>query len=149
MAQTRLRLMSFYGCVHKVCFDGKEGISLLDIDSEDTESEWKLFCPVVFVHHKSNSLHHVSSTLLGSADIVAAFPNLSRLATILMVLFVTTVTVERTFSTMKLRLCSRMGENTLEYTMHICIEGPDQLLADTLGAIVDCYKKNLRNRLAL
>lgn len=32
-------LISFYGCVQKVTFDGREGISQPDIDLEDTESE--------------------------------------------------------------------------------------------------------------
>jgi len=55
---------------------------------------------------------------------------------------VTTATVERTFSSMKLiktRLRSRMGENTLEHTMRICIEGPDQLSNDTLEAVVASF----------
>ena len=56
----------------------------------------------------------------------------------------TTATVERTFSTMKLiktRLCSRVGEDTLEHAMHIRIEGPDHLSNDTLEAVVDHYKE--------
>ena len=32
-----------YGCVQEVHFDGSKGTSQPDIDSEDTESEWKLF----------------------------------------------------------------------------------------------------------
>ena len=127
-------LTSFYGCVQKITFDGKEGLSTPDIDPEDTESEWKLFRRVIFVRHKGCSLQQFLSLLVGTADIVAAFPNLSKLASILMVLPVITATVERTFSTMKLvktRLHSRMGEDTLEHTMRICIEGPDLLSADT------------------
>ena len=145
-------LTSFYGCVQKVHFNGTEEISQPDIDSEDTESEWKLFRRVIFVQHKNNSLQQVLSTLVGGADIVAAFPNLSKLATIVMVLPVTTATVERAFSTMKLiktRLRSRMGEDTLEHTMRTCIEGPDRLPADTLDAVIDYYKKSKKRRLAL
>jgi len=83
---------------------------------------------------------------------VLAVTNLSKLAAILEVLPVTTATVERTFSSMKLmktRLHSRMGENTLEHTMRICIEGPDQLSNDTLEAVVDHYKGAKKCRLAL
>ncbi len=63
-----------------------------------------------------------------------SFPNLARLAAILIVLPVTTATVERTFSSeaIKTQLCNRMGENTLEYAMRICIEGPDQLSNELL-----------------
>ena len=49
---------------------------------------------------------------------------------ILTVLPVTTATVEHSFSCMKLvkaMLRSRMGEDTLESTMRICIEGSDSL----------------------
>ena len=61
----------------------------------------------------------------------------------------TTVTVERTFSSMKLMKTRLMGENTLEHTMRICIEGPDQLSNDTLEAVVDHYKGAKKRRLAL
>ena len=53
-----------------------------------------------------------------------------------------------TYSSMKLiktRLRSRMGEDTLEHTMRICIEGPDRLTNDMLEEIVDHYK-GLKNR---
>ena len=145
-------LTSFYGCVQKITFDGKEGLSTPDIDPEDTESEWKLFRRVIFVRHKGSSLEQFLSLLVGTADNVAAFPNLSKLASILMVLPVTTATVERTFSTMKLvktRLHSRMGEDTLEHTMRIFIEGPDLLSADTLDVVIDHYRSSKKRRLPL
>lgn len=40
----------------------------------------------------------------------------------------------------KTRLRSRMGEDTLEHTMRICIEGPDNLSNDTLEEIVKLQK---------
>ena len=61
-------------------------------------------------------------------------------------------TLERTFSTMKLvktRLHSRMGEDTLEHTMRICIEGPDILSEDTLDAVIHHYKSFKKQRLPL
>ena len=145
-------LTNFYGCVQEVHFDGNKGVSKPDIDPEDTESEWKLFHRLIFVQHKGNSLQQVLSTLLLSADISAAFPNLAKLAAILIVLPVTTATVERTFSSMKVvktRLRSRMGESTLEHAMRICIEGPDQLPSDTLEAVIDHYKHAKKRKLAL
>ena len=47
-----------------------------------------------------------------------------------MVLPVTTATVEQSYNDMKLiktRLRSRLGEETLNHTMRISIEGPDKL----------------------
>ncbi len=89
------------------------------------------------------SEHHLNITLaLLYMSTKTFFPNLARLAAILIVLPVTTATVERTFSSMKLiktQLRNRMGENTLEYAMRICIEGPDQLSHETLEDILDHY----------
>jgi len=42
-----------------------------------------------------------------------------------------------------------MGENTLKHTMHICIEGPDELSNDTLEEVVDHCKGAKKCRLAL
>ena len=44
------------------------------------------FVDYFVIQHKNNSLQQVLSTLVGGTDIVAAFPNLSKLATIVMVL---------------------------------------------------------------
>ena len=132
-------LAKFYGCVQEVTFSGQTAISKPDIDPESTESEWKLFRRVIFLHHKDSSLHQVLSVLLSSPDLSAAFPNLAKLAAILIILPATTATVERTFSSMKLiktTLRNRMGDSTLDHTMRICIEGPDQLTEETLKSII-------------
>ena len=91
-------------------------------------------------------------TLIGKDDIRAGFPNLSKLAEILEVIPVTTATIERSFSSMKLiktRLRSRLGEETLEHTMRICIEGPQQLSKQTLEHIIDEYRKIKRRKIVL
>ena len=38
-------------------------------------------------------------------------------------------------------LFSRLGDESLEHTMRICIEGPDYLSDDILEAVVDNYKQ--------
>ena len=38
-------------------------------------------------------------------------------------------------------LRSRMGEETLQYTMTICIEGPECLTDETMEEIIENYKK--------
>lgn len=145
-------LTVFYGSVQEVQFDEKKGVSQPDIDPEDTESEWKLFRRLMLMQHKRSSLQQVLSVLLSNGSIRTSFPNLAKLAAILIVLPVTTATVERTFSSMKLiktRLRNRMGENTLEHTMRICIEGPDRLSNETLEAVIDHYKHSKQRRIML
>ena len=103
----------------------------------------------ICIQHKDSSLQQVLSALL---DASVSFPNLAKLAAILIVLPVTTATVERTFSSMKLiktRLRSRMGDGTLDHAMRVCIEGPDLLLNETLEAIIDHYKHANRRKIAL
>lgn len=145
-------LIDFYSSPQKVQFEGKESVSIPDIDGDETESEWKLFRRVMFMQYKSASLQHVLSRLLENNEMAAAFPNLARLAAILEVLPVTTAVVERTFSSMKLvktRLRSRMGEDTLDHTLRICIEGPDTLSMNILQAVVDDYKMVKRRKMPL
>ena len=47
-----------------------------DIDPEYTETEWKLFCQVIFVQQNTSSLHKVQSMLLSCGDNIFAFPNI-------------------------------------------------------------------------
>ena len=120
-------LIDFYGIGQRAYFDGDEAFFQPDIDPEYTEAEWKLFRRLIFRKYRDSSLQSLLSCLTGSNDISTAFPNLAKLAAILEVLPVTTATVERSFSSMKLiktRFCSRIGEKTLDHAIHICIEGP-------------------------
>ena len=145
-------LTSFYGAQQKVILNGEEAVSQPDLNPEETESEWKLFRRIIFKQYSQKSLQDVLLTLTGKEDIKAGFPNLSKLAEILEVLPVTTATVERSFSSMKLiktRLRSRMGEETLEHTMRICIEGPDHLTHETLEEIIENYKNIKKRKIAL
>ena len=97
------------------------------------------------MRYKDSTLQQVLSTLIdsGNSDIATAFPNLAKVAAIVNVLLATTGTVERSFSAMKLiktRLRSGLSVDTLERTLRICIEGPDQLSDDILESVVDHYK---------
>ena len=106
----------------------------------------------LFAASAIRSLQQVLSALLSSTTIANSFPNLAKLAAILIVLPVTTATVERTFSSMKLiktRLRNRMGGSTLEHTMIICIEGPDRLSNETLEEVRDHYKHSKQTRIML
>ena len=66
-----------------------------------------------------------------------------------MVLPVTTATVERSFSDMKLiktRLRSRLGEETLNHTMRISIEGPDKLISENLDSIIQLLEGEKKSK---
>ena len=49
----------------------------------------------------------------------------------------------------KTRLHSRLGADALEHTVHICIEGSDQLSDDVLESVADHYKSVTKRKLAL
>ncbi len=79
----------------------------------------------------------------------AGFPNLERLASLCVVLPVTTATVERSFSDMKLvktRLRSRLSE---DQAMRVCIEGSEKLSYRELETIVEHWKNQKKRRLAI
>ena len=93
------------------------------------------------MRYKDSTLQQVRSTLMdsGNADIATAFPNLTKVAAIVNVFPVTTATVKGSFSAMKLiktRIRGRLGEDSLEHTTRICIEGPDELSDDVLESVV-------------
>ncbi len=67
-----------------------------------------------------------------------------------MVLPVTTATVERSFSDMKLiktRLRNRLGESTLDQTMRISIEGQDKISENSLDNIIQHWKEQKNRKL--
>ena len=88
-------------------------------------------------------MQQVLLTLTGNEVIVAGFPNQSMSAAILEISPVTTATVARTFSSMKLiktRLRSRMGDDILQHTMRIWIDCPDHLTDEILEQNLDHYR---------
>jgi len=96
----------------------------------------------MLVQRKSlrSSLWQALSALLSSSS---ASSNLVKLAAILIVLAVTTATVEQTLRSKPIKTCLRcsMVENTLEHSLQICIEGPDRLSNENLEAVI-----NIQNR---
>ena len=113
----------------------------------------KSFVGFFFTQHRSESgLQKIVTTFLASSALVAGFPNLASLARLAVVLPVTTATVERSFSDMKLiktRLRSRLGEETLNHTMRISIEGPDKLNSEDLDSIIQYWKEKKTRKLMI
>ena len=148
-------LANFYGNPQQVTFKGKTGVSICDVDKEQVEAEWKLLRRVLFSQFKESHRdgeHSVISSLLTNSTILAAFPNIACLASIALVLPVTTATVERSFSDMKLvktRLRSRLGEGTLDQALRVCIEGPEYLSDSALDAIITDWKERKQRRIAV
>ena len=85
----------------------------------------------MFANFKEGSTTQtVVHSIFTSNTLSSGFPNLMKLASVALVIPVTTAAVERSFSDMKLvktRLRSQMGEDTLDYALRICIEDLDML----------------------
>ena len=108
------------------------------IDSE-THTEWK-----TFRHYSSKKRDSDTKTQLKELTshemLVTMFPNLSALANICMSLPVSTASVERSFSQMKMiktRLRNRIGESSLNHLMLIAIESPNEFNDNELDCIVN------------
>ena len=146
-------LTDFYGKEQTLSFEGNAGVSKPDVDPEQAEAEWKIFRRILFTQHRSESgLQKIVTTFLVSSALVAGFPNLASLARLAVVLPVTTATVERSFSDMKLiktRLRSRLGEETLNHTRRISIEGPDKLNSEDLDSMIQYWKEKKTRKLMI
>ena len=150
--ETLKKLTDFYGKEQRAMYEDKTGVSQPDVVAEQAEAEWKIFRRVMFVQFRSTGLENVTSNLLTNPTLCAGFPNLVRLASLSLVLPVTTSTVERSFSDMKLtktRLRSRLGEDTLDQTLRLCIEGSPTLSDEELDSIVRNWKQQKPRRLVI
>ena len=135
-------LTTFYGSEQKVFFEGSTGLSTPDVDPEQAEAEWKIFRRIIYTEYRSEKkrgFQKVVTSFLTNNTLVAGFPTLARLATIAMILPVSTATVERSFSNMKLiktRLRNRLGDETLDQAMRVSVEGKSKLTAEDLDDII-------------
>ena len=75
------------------------------------------------------------------------FPNLSKIGAICLSIPVTTASVERSFSQMKLiktRLRSSLNDKSLSNLMKIALESPDELTDSHLEEVVDVWNRKSR-----
>ncbi len=113
-------LTNYYGKPQTVSFQCTTGTSVPDVNPEQTEAEWKIFRRMMFTKFKNSTAKEVINALVSNTTLGSAFPNLVTLATIVSILPVTTATVERSFSNMKLvktRLRNQLSDNTLDQAM--------------------------------
>ena len=79
--------------------------------------------------------------------LITMFPNLHKLATVCVTIPVSTASVERSFSQMKLiktRLRNSLNEVSLSQLMKIAIESPEKLDDSHLEEILDIWNKKPR-----
>ena len=85
---------------------------------------------------------------LGSNDMIKTlFPNLSKIGAICLSIPVTTASVERSFSQMKLiktRLRSSLNDKSLSNLMKIALESPDELTDSHLEEVVNVWNRKSR-----
>ena len=85
---------------------------------------------------------------LASNDMIKTlFPNLSKIGAICLSIPVTTASVERSFSQMKLiktRLRSRLNDKSLSNLMKIALESPDELTDSHLEEVVNVWNRKSR-----
>ena len=143
-------LIEFYGREQRVTFEGETNVSTPDVEEDNAKAEWKFFRRVLYKEFKELSMTELYGKLLTDDTIKAAFPNIVSLASFAITLPVTTATVERSFSDMKLiktRLRNRLGEESLDQAMRICIEGPDTLSDADLVEIITHWKEQKPHRI--
>ena len=85
---------------------------------------------------------------LASNDMIKTlFPNLSKIGAICLSIPVTTASVERSFSQMKLiktGLRSSLNDKSLSNLMKIALESPDELTDSHLEEVVDVWNRKSR-----
>ena len=85
--------------------------------------------------------------LVSNDMIKTLFPNLSKIGAICLSIPVTTASVERSFSQMKLiktRLRSSLNDKSLSNLMKIALESPDELTDSHLEEVVNVWNRKSR-----
>ena len=96
------------------------------VNQEDTLSEWNLWKMVVKGTLKDKSCQEVLQLLISSSNAIL-YPNLAALASVALVLPMSTVDCERGFSALgriKTKLRNRLLEATLNQLLFVAVEGP-------------------------
>ncbi len=129
-------LADYYGNDASVEYDGTIHTSPAVLDREELLSEWKTFrraliqekASVVQAKETRPSLQDLLQSMQKCDSYKAIFPQMFSLMSILLAIPVSTATVERSFSQMKLvknRLRSRLSDVSLTQLMRVAIEGPE------------------------
>ena len=116
------------------------------IISDETIIEWKNYRRFLAQHSKEKITSQLQE--LATNEMTGTiYPSLKELATICLTMPVTTASVKRSFSNMKViksHLQSRLSELSLSNLMKIAIESPEHLSDNDLEQIVDIWNRKPR-----
>ena len=145
-------LLDYYGKANSLELNGAIIPIVPDIDKDDTVAEWRIFKGLLYNQFKSSSVQDVTCAVLASESQCLMFPNLVEPLQIYEIIPLTTATVERSFSTLKLvktNLRNCLRETMLDWCMRIAIEGPDSLSDEDITAIITIWKEKKTRRLVV
>ena len=128
---------------------GEETVKPSMISSE-IRSEWRTYRSLLAKKPEVSTAFQLKE-LVTNNMLIAMFPNLNKIATISLSIPVSTASVERSFSQMKLiktRLHNSLADCNLSHLMKISIESPDKLTENDLEEIVEIWNRKSR-RLAV
>ena len=114
--------------------------------TSDITTEWKTYCQLL-VNKPENNMKSQLKELVYNDMMRTLFPNLCKIATINLSIPVSTASVERSFSQMKLiktRLRSSLNDKSLSHLMKIAIESPAELTDSHLEVVVDVWNRKDR-----
>ena len=118
--------------------DGEETVKAAMISTE-IRTEWKTFRQLLVKQPQDTTASQLKE-LVSNDMLRAMFPNLNKIASIGLMIPVSTASVERSFSQMKMiktRLRNSLSDCSLSHLMRIAIEAPEVLSESDLEEIVD------------
>ena len=145
-------LLDYCGTARSLELNSATVAVLPDLDKDDTLAEWRIFKRLLYNRFNSVSAQDMTATVVASESQCLMFPNVVKLLRIYQVIPLTTATVERSFSTLKMvktNLRNRLKDSMLNWCMRIAIEGPDSLSDEDIAAIIQIWKEKRTRRLLL
>ena len=125
--------------------DGEETVKAAMISTE-IRTEWKTFRQLLVKQPQDTTASQLKE-LFSNDMLKAMFPNLNKIASIGLTIPVSTASVERSFSQMKMiktRLRNSLSDCSLSHLMRITIEAPEVLSESDLEEIVDVWQRKSR-----
>ena len=122
--------------------DGEETVKAAMISTE-IRTEWKTFRQLLVKQPQDTTTSQLKE-LVSNDMLKAMFPNLNKIASIGLTIPVSTASVERSFSQMKMiktRLRNSFSDCSLSHLMRIAIEAPEVLSESDLEEIVDVWQR--------
>jgi len=124
------------------------------VNADRCRQDWNSFRRVLFTGRRDGKFKDLVSflTWYENGDLPQYYDGLTTLLRIAVVLPVSTSSVERSFSAMKIiksRMRNRLGEDALEALMISSVEGPSELSEAQLTGVIDAFKAMKPRRIAL